>query len=226
MLGVTLTAASPPDKGYNLDMTVPATTRLSRTFEDRGEALSHFFSRAAEAPRLLAFDDAVGCPLDQALAAVEWTQAAGILNDDDLMHAAWIRPDAAAAVVERRDGDRRLFAYFGPRMDQPYADLAESELLYDGPGVRAYAFADRAQAIGHFLRATQGVGAMLSLLGRRAPELRHVRRWLKELFASPPATPGSTLLMAGWFATTGAGCLFLPVEMSGAFCYREVGVDS
>lgn len=210
-------------------MTVPATTRLSRTFEDRGEALSHFFMRAEEAPRLLAFDDAVGCPLDQALAAVEWTQAAGILQDDDLMHAAWIRPDAAAAVVERRDGDRRLFAYFGPRLDQPYADLAESELLYDGPGVRAYAFADRAQAIAHFLRATQGVGALLAMLGRRAPELRHVRRWLKEIFAGPPGggdANGSTLLMSGWFATAGAGCLFLPAQAGDLFCYREVGIDS
>ena len=208
-------------------MTVPATTRLSRTFEDRSDALSHFFTRAGEAPRLLAFDDAVGCPLDQALAAVEWTQAAGILNDDDLMHAAWIRPDAAAAVVERRDGERRLFAYFGPRMDQPYADLAESELLYDGPGVRAYAFADRAQAIAHFLRATQGVGALLSLLGRRAPELRHVRRWLRELFAGPSGdTHPSTLLMAGWFATAGAGCLFLPTQAGDPYCYREVGIDS
>jgi hypothetical protein len=208
-------------------MTVPATTRLSRTFEDRAEALSHFFTRAAEAPRLLAFDDAVGCPLDQALAAVEWTQAAGILNDDDLMHSAWIRPDAAAAVVERRDGDRRLFAYFGPRLDQPYADLAESELLYDGPGVRAYAFADRAQAIAHFLRATQGVGALLSLLGRRAPELRHVRRWLKELFAAPTGEANvSTLLMAGWFATAGAGCLFLPAQAGDAYHYREVGIES
>jgi hypothetical protein len=208
-------------------MTVPATTRSSRTFEDRAEALSHFFTRAAEAPRLLAFDDAVGCSLDQALAAVEWTQAAGILNDDDLMHAAWIRPDAAAAVVERRDGERRLFAYFGPRLDQPYADLAESELLYDGPGVRAYAFADRAQAIAHFLRATQGVGALLSLLGRRAPELRHVRRWLKELFAAPPGgTNASTVLMAGWFATAGAGCLFLPAQAGDPYHYREVGIDS
>ena len=52
-------------------MTVPATSRQTRTFEDRADALAHFFLRAGEAPRLLAYDDAVGCPLDQALAAVE-----------------------------------------------------------------------------------------------------------------------------------------------------------
>src|SRR5512142_1854952 len=192
-------------------MAVPATSRLSRTFEDRAEALSHFFARAAEAPRFIAFDDAVGCPLDQALAVIEWTQAAGILHDDDLMHAAWIRPDAAAAVVERRDGDRRVFAYFGPRMDQPYA----------------YAFAERGHAVAHFLRATQGTGAMLAILGRRAPELRHVRRWLADLFNGPPTGEAhSTLLMAGWFATSGAGCLFVPVQAGDPYCYSEVSIDS
>ncbi|MGH7538278.1 MAG: hypothetical protein ACREMF_06565 [Gemmatimonadales bacterium] len=209
-------------------MAVPATSRLSRTFEDRAEALSHFFARAAEAPRFLAFDDAVGCPLDQALAVVEWTEAAGILHDEDLLHAAWIRPDSAAAVVERHDGQRRLFAYFGPRLDQPYADPGECELIYDGPGVRAYAFAERGHAVAHFLRATQGIGAMLALLGRRAPQLLHVRRWLKELFSAPP--PGgltcSTLLVAGWFATAGAGCLFLPAQSGEPYCYSEVGIDS
>src|SRR6266571_4923068 len=59
--------------GYNVTMTVPATSRQTRTFEDRADALAHFFLRAAEAPRLIAYDDAVGCPLDQALAAIEWT---------------------------------------------------------------------------------------------------------------------------------------------------------
>jgi len=129
--------------------------------------------------------------------------------------------------VERHDGDRRLFAYFGPRMDQPYADQGECELIYDGPGVRAYAFAERGHAIAHFLRATQGTGAMLALLGRRAPELRHVRRWLQELFNAPPGgATRSTLLVAGWFATAGAGCLFLPAQSGEPFCYCEVGIDS
>src|SRR5690348_18163829 len=100
-------------------MSVPATSRIVKTFEDRADALAHFFQRAAEAPRLLAYDDAVGCPLDQALAALEWTGAVGILADDDLIHAARLGTDNAAVVVERRTGDERAFMYFGPRMDAP-----------------------------------------------------------------------------------------------------------
>lgn len=206
-------------------MTVPATSRVVRSFEDRAEALAHFFIRAGEAPRLIAYDDTVGCPLDQALAALEWTAAIGILAQDDLVHAAQVGSDASAAVVERRDGDQRMFIYFGPRMDAPPADPYEGTLLYDEPGVRAYLFAQRAHAVAHFLRATQGTGAILSLLGRRAPELRHIHRWMQALFAEPGATT-ATQLLAGWFATGGAGCLFLPKEPGGPYTYHEVAIDS
>src|SRR5207302_35597 len=88
--------------GYNVTMTVPATSRQTRTFEDRADALAHFFLRAGEAPRLIAYDDAVGCPLDQALAAIEWTSAVGILAQDDLIHAARLgaaRPSCATSAV-------------------------------------------------------------------------------------------------------------------------------
>src|SRR5213082_2129467 len=80
-------------------MTFPATSRQTRTFDDRADALAHFFLRAGEAPRLLAYDDATGCPLDQALAALEWTAAVGILSEDDLIHAARLGADAAAAWI-------------------------------------------------------------------------------------------------------------------------------
>lgn len=210
-------------------MTVPATTRIVKAFEDRAEALAHFFARAGEAPRFLAFDDTVGCPLDQALAALEWTAAAGILNPDDLIHAARVGPDAAAVVVERRETGEgpghQVFTYFGPRMDAPPADPREANLLYDGPGMRAYVFADRGQAVGHFLRATGGAGAILALLGRRAPELRHIRRWLQEVF-SEPMVGRSTHIMAAWFAVGGAGCLFLPFQADEPYSYCEVGIDS
>src|SRR5437867_5336150 len=83
-------------------MTVPATSRQTRTFEDRADALAHFFLRAGEAPRLIAYNDAVGCPLDQALAAIEWTAAVGILAQDDLIHAARLGPDAAAWIKSSR----------------------------------------------------------------------------------------------------------------------------
>ena len=207
-------------------MTVPATSRQTRTFEDRADALAHFFLRAGEAPRLLAYDDAVGCPLDQALAALEWTSAVGILAQDDLIHAARLGTDASAAVVERKDGDQRVFIYFGPRMDAPPADPYEGTLLYDEPGVRAYIFAQRVHAIAHFLRATLGAGAVLSLLGRRAPELRYIRRWLQAVFAGPAGETGSTQMLAGWFATGGAGVLFLPRHGGEPYTYCEVGLES
>jgi hypothetical protein len=218
-------------------MTVPATSRVVRTFEDRAEALAHFFLRAGEAPRLLAYEEAVGCPLDQALAALEWTSAVGILADDDLLHAAQIGTDSAAAVVERRQegggggagaaggAEHRVFVYFGPQMDAPPADPYEGSLLHDEPGVRAYTFGQRVHAIAHFLRATQGSGAVLAMLGRRAPELRHIRRWMQALFAAPGAAQ-PTQLLAGWFSTGGAGCLFLPSQPDEPYAYHEVAIDS
>jgi hypothetical protein len=207
-------------------MTVPATSRVTRTFEDRADALSHFFQRAGEAPRLLAYDDATGCPLDQALAALEWTGQVGIVLPDDLVHAARLGPDSAAAVVERKDGDARVFIYFGPRMDAPPADPYEGTLLYDEPGVRAYIFAQRVHAIAHFLRATQGMSAVISMLSRRAPELRYVRRWTQELFADGGGTAiHSTQLLAGWWATGGAGFLFIPPHADDPFTYCEVAID-
>jgi hypothetical protein len=206
-------------------MTLPATSRQTRTFEDRAEALAHFFSRAGEAPRLLAYDDSVGCPLDQGLAALEWTAAVGILGDDDLMHAARLGSDAAATVVERREDDQRAYIYFGPRMDAPPADPYEGTLLYDQPGVRAYLFAERAHAVAHFLRATHGRSAVVSLLSRRAPELRHIRRWLRALFSEGLEIP-STHLLAGWFSAAGAGYLFLPPHPDEPFHYHEVGLES
>jgi hypothetical protein len=205
-------------------MTVPATSRQTRIFDDRADALAHFFLRAGAAPRLLAYDDMVGCPLDQGLAAIEWTMAVGILAEGDVIHAARLSPDSAAVVVERREGEERVYVYFGPRMDAPPADPYESTLLFDQPGVRAYIFAQRAHAMAHFLRATQGTGAVLALLSRRGPELRHISRWLRALFAET-AQPGATALVAGWFAAGGAGCLFQSTDSQDAYRYDEVGID-
>ncbi|MGH7529251.1 MAG: hypothetical protein ACREMN_02620 [Gemmatimonadales bacterium] len=205
-------------------MAVHATSLVIKSFEDRADALTHFFQRAGEAPRLIAYDDMLGCPLDQALAALEWTGQVGILAADDLVHAARLGADSAAAVVERKDGEQRSYVYFGPRMDAPPADPYEGTLLYDEPGVRAYIFGDRAHAIAHFLRATHGRGAILSLLSRRAPELRHIRRWTQALFAEPSADR-STQLLAGWFATGGAGYLFLPPQPGEPLQYCEVAIE-
>ena len=59
--------------------------------------------------------------------------------------------------------------------------------------------------------------------GRRAPELRHLRRWLgpilQELDSPRP-------LMAGWFAASSGGCLFPYPEGDVACRYIEVGMES
>ena len=88
-------------------MTAPQTL-VVRTFTDRAEGLSHFVLRAGEAPRLLAFDDALGCPVETALAALEWSGAVGVLLDDDLLHAArferLLRPGDERVAREVRAG--------------------------------------------------------------------------------------------------------------------------
>ena len=206
-------------------MTTPAISRSIQTWVDRAEALGHFFQRAGDAPRLVAYDEDMGCPLHNSLAAVEWTVAVGILSDDDLIHAARLGGETAAAVVERRSDGQRRFVYLGPRMDAPPADPYEGALLYDEPGVRAFEFAQRAHALAHFLRATQGVGGVLSILSRRAPELRHVRRWLSAVFRQP-VPGGANVLLAGWFATTGGGVLFAPAVAGDPYLYEEVGTES
>jgi hypothetical protein len=77
--------------------------------------------------------------------------------------------------------------------------------------------------LAHFLRATAGAGALLALLGRRAPEVRHLRRWLgpiiHELDLPRP-------LVAGWFAAGSAGCLFSSPEGEPTYRYIEVGMES
>jgi len=202
-------------------MTASAITRSTRAWPDRAEALGHFFQCAGEAPRLIAYDEELGCPLHNVLSALEWTLTVGVLEDADLIHAARLGGEFAAAVVERRDDSHRKFIYLGPRMDAPPADPYEGTLMFDEPGVRAYEFGQRAHALAHFLRVTQGVGGVLSLLSRRAPELRHARRWLSAVFERP--TPGSSnVLLAAWFATTGGGMLFVPLAPGDPYVYHEV----
>jgi hypothetical protein len=199
------------------------TSLAIRSFSDRAEALAHCILRAGEAPRLLAFDDAVGCPTETLLAALEWTRVVGILPDDDLLHAGRLTADTAAAVVERRETDGRQYIFLGPRLELPQLEPYEGEVLIDQPGVRSLAFADRASAMGHFLRATLGAGAMLAQLGRRAPEMRHVRRWLGPIVHELD-TPRRWI--AGWFAVSAAGALFVGDEDDDTkYRYIEVGTE-
>jgi hypothetical protein len=60
----------------------------------------------------------------------------GILLDDDLLHAARLTSETAAALVERRTADGRRFVYLGPRLDAPPMDVFEGRVLYDEPGSR------------------------------------------------------------------------------------------
>jgi hypothetical protein len=205
-------------------MTAPAIGKTTTTFDDRSEALGHFFLRAGAAPRLLAFDDAVGCPVHSALSALAWTAAVGILRDDDVVHAARLAGETAAAVVERRDGGRRVYVYLGPRMDAPPADPHEGALLYDEPGVRAYQFAERSHALAHFLRATSGAGALIALFARRGPELRYAKRWLGEILGDVDPD-GATSLLAAHFAAGGGGCLFAPAAAGEPHVYVEVSIE-
>jgi hypothetical protein len=195
-----------------------------RTFLERAEGLSHFFLRAGEAPRLVAHDDVAGCPVETALGALEWTGAVGILPDDDQVHAARLTTETAAAVVERRNGDLRQFLYLGPRLDPVNLDSSEGTVLFADPvGVKAVEFEQRAHALAFFFRATGGVGCLLSLMGRRAPEIRHLRRWFGPILRELDVP---RQLVAGWFAASAAGALFGATEEDRSYKYIEVGTES
>jgi hypothetical protein len=203
-------------------MAEPSTLAV-RTFLERPDALAHFFLRAGEAPRLIAFDDTLGCPMETALAALEWTNAVGALKDDDLLHAARLTSETAAAVIERKIEGNRRFLYLGPRLDAPPMDVFEGSVIFDEPGVKVVEFTQRAHSLAHFRRATSGIGAIIALVGRRAPELRHMRRWLGPIVQE---LDGPRLLVAGWFAASSAGCLFSSKEDEPSYRYIEVGLES
>ncbi|MDZ4257516.1 MAG: hypothetical protein U0974_07125 [Gemmatimonadales bacterium] len=197
---------------------------LVRSFTERADALAHAIQRAGEAPRVMAYDDTVGCPTETLLGALEWTRVVGVLPDDDLLHAGRLTGDTAAAVVERRDEQGHRWIFIGPRLDIPQLEPLDGEVLLDQPGVKAIAFPDRALALAHFLRVTGGVGAILAQLGRRAPELRHVRRWLGPIVNQ---LDSPRRLVAGWFAASAGGSLFVgdPTEED-PYRYIEVGIES
>ncbi len=204
-------------------MSVPTALAI-RTFSDPAEALAHCVLRAGGAPRILAYDDTVGFPIEQALAALEWTRVVGLLPDDDLLHAGRLTSETAAVVVERKTDQGRRWVFLGPRLDAAPVDPFEGEHMLDEPGVVGIAFGDRALALAHFLRATGGGGALLAQLGRRAPELRHMRRWLAPIVQE---LDGPRRLIAGWFAASSGGALFVG-EDAGETTHRyiEVGIDS
>jgi hypothetical protein len=204
-------------------MSVPTAVAI-RTFTDHAEALAHCILRAGDAPRLLAYDDTVGCPVEQSLAALEWTRVVGVLPDDDLLHAGRLTSETAAAVVERRTDDGRRWIFLGPRLDAAPVDAYEGEITLDEPGVMGITFRERSLALAHFLRVTGGGGALMAQLGRRAPELRYMRRWLAPIVQE---LDGQRRMIAGWFAASSGGALFIG-DTAGETTHRyiEVGIDS
>jgi hypothetical protein len=48
---------------------------------------------------------------------------------------------------------------------------------------------------------------------------------LQAVFSEPPSETSSTQMLAGWFATSGTGVLFLPRQPDAPYTYCEVGID-
>ncbi len=122
----------------------------------------------------------MGCPMEIALAALEWTKAVGVLPDEDLIHAARLTSETAAAVIERKVEGQRQYIYLGPRLDAPPMDVFEGKVLFDEPGVKAVEFSQRAHALAHFLRATSGAGACWpSSVGERRRSVICAAGWVR-----------------------------------------------
>jgi len=194
-------------------MTAAEAPRRATYFETRADALAAFLVAAGAAPRLLPVDDGDGCPLFHALAALQWTGETGLVQPGDRLHAVWFRGETAATVIERHTGSEHLYRYLGPRLETRQPPPVEGTQVFDEPFVRGYEFAERWNALAHFLVITQGRGALVSLLAPRAPEVEHVRRWLLELFQGP-LPKGADHLHAAWMSAIGAGFVFPPASFA------------
>ncbi len=200
--------------------------RSSQEFTDRAEALAAFLKAAGPAPRLITVDDSAGCPLHNALAALQWTGETGLFQLSDRLHAVWFAAETGVAVIERVVDGKPAFRFLGPRIEAPQKAPVDGTPVVDEMYVLGYEFVSRWNAIAHFLVTTQGRGALMSLFAPRAPQLEHVKRWLLELFQGP-VPEGADHLHAAWFVTTGAGLLFPPTTFAGGrtrgWSYVELG---
>jgi hypothetical protein len=62
------------------------------------------------------------------------------------------------------------------------------------------------------------------MLGRRAPELRHIRRWFAPIIGE---LDGPGQLLGGWFAAASGGALFVADHHSmPTYRYIETGLES
>ncbi len=200
--------------------------RTTEEFGDRAEALAVFLGAAGAAPRRITLDDSAGCPLHNALAALQWTGETGLFQLADRLHAVWFAAETGVAVIERMVEGKPAYRFLGPRIEAPQKAPVDGTPVVDEMYVLGYQFETRWNALAHFLVTTQGRGALMSLFAPRAPQLDHIRRWLLELFRGP-VPEGADHLHAAWFATTGAGFLFPPTTIGGertrGWSYVELG---
>jgi len=204
----------------------PPTPRVVREFEVQSEAMAEFVRAAGQAPRLLPADDGAGCPLFNALAALQWTAETGLVQPSDRLHAVWFLADTAATVIEREIDGKPTFRFLGPRVETQQHVPSDGSRSIDEPFVKGFDFKERWSALAHFFVTTQGKGALASILGTRGPEVEHVRRWMTELFQGP-LPDGADHLHGIWTSTIGAGFLFPPAEYADGrrrgWVYVELG---
>ncbi len=204
-----------------------STPRRQRAFTTRAEALAEFLRAADDAPQLLPSDDGPGCPLFNAIAALNWTGETGLVQPDSRLHAVWFHGEIAAAVLEHLVDGRPTFRFLGPRHEMGEHVPADGMLRINEPFVRGYDFDQRWTAISHFFSVTHGRGALVSFLSARAPEVGHLRHWLLELFQGP-LPDGADHLQGVWVSTTGAGFLFPPAAFADGrrrdWTYVELGI--
>ena len=207
-------------------MTVTPVPRTVREFDQRSEALAEFLRAAGTAPRLLPAEDGAGCPLFNALAALQWTGETGLFQPTDKLHAVWFHGETAATVIERVIDGKPTFRYLGPRVETLQLSPADGARSIDEPFVKGFDFTERWSALAHFFMTTHGKGALASLMSPRGVEVEHARRWLTELFQGPLPDAADHLLGV-WTSPVGAGFLFPPATFADGrnrgWVYVELG---
>jgi hypothetical protein len=207
-------------------MTTSPAPRKTRDFSERSEALAEFVRSAGSAGRLLPAEDGAGCPLFNALAALQWTSETGLFQPTDRLHAVWFLGETAATVIEREIDGKPVFRYLGPKVETLQLQPAAGARSIDEPFVKGFDFNERWSALAHFFVTTQGKGALASIDSARGVEVEHARRWLTELFQGP-LPHGADHLHGVWTSTTGAGFLFAPASFADGrkreWVYVELG---
>ena len=200
--------------------------RRTAEFADRAEAMGEFFRAAGQAPKLLPAEDGSGCPLFNAIAALQWTGETGLVQPSDRIHAVWFLGEVGATVIEREIDGKPVFRYLGPRLETTQRTPPDGTRSVDEPFVRGWDFTERWNALAHFFVTTQGKGALVSLMSTRGPEVEHVRRWLMALFQGELPT-GADHLHGLWVSAISAGFLFPPASyidgVDRGWAYVELG---